>query len=123
MGEINLKTQGQQTIDGYALVTRSQRYSTIGSDLICARVAQNSNIKQTTVRNALLGIKEAVRYFVLNGHSVNLGKFGIISLSVSAQSVPQASQVSRDLIRNVSLKYNASTTVKEALQNISFTSK
>lgn len=77
MGKIVLKTQNRVVAGQERITTSKVNYSTIGSDLICARVAQTANIKVTTVKSALLGIKEAVRYFVCNGHSVNLGPMGI----------------------------------------------
>ena len=77
MGKIVLKTQNRVVAGQERITTSKVNYSTIGSDLICARVAQTANIKVTTVKSAILGIKEAVRYFVCNGHSVNLGPMGI----------------------------------------------
>ena len=77
MGKIVLKTQNRVVAGQERITTSKVNYSTIGSDLIYARVAQTANIKVTTVKSALLGIKEAVRYFVCNGHSVNLGPMGI----------------------------------------------
>ena len=120
MGQIVLQTK-QTTVNGEERIQTSRvSYSTISSDLICARVAQTANIKVTTVKNALLGIKEAVRYFVLNGHSVNLGPLGIISVSVSADSVAQAKQVNRNLLRGLTYSYRPSTQIKEELANIKF---
>ncbi len=74
------------------LVTSAERYSTIGTDLIVARVAQTAGIKEATVRSAILGAKEAVRYFVMNGHSVNLGHFGNIRLSARLPAGRQAAR-------------------------------
>ena len=120
MGNIVLQTQSRNVNGEERLTTSRVNYSTIGSDLICARVAQTANIKVTTVKSALLGIKEAVRYFVLNGHSVNLGPLGIIGVSVSADTVAKASQVHRNLIRGINYSYRPSTEIKGHLANIKF---
>lgn len=120
MGNIVLKTETRNVNGEEKLTTTRVNYSTIGSDLICARIAQTANIKVTTVKSALLGIKEAVRYFVLNGHSVNLGPLGIIGVAVSADTVAKASQVHRDLIRGISYSYRPSTEIKSHLANIKF---
>lgn len=45
MGKIVLTTQSRNVNGEQRIVTRKVNYSTIGSDLICARVAQTSNIK------------------------------------------------------------------------------
>ena len=45
MGQINLTGKVQNVFGKQRLVTRAERYSTIGSDLIVARVAQTAGIK------------------------------------------------------------------------------
>ena len=80
MGIIRLSSKIQKVLTNNRMVTRNVRYSTIGSDLIIARCAQVANVKPATVRSGILGLKEAVRYFVVNGHHVNLGKLGILRL-------------------------------------------
>lgn len=80
MGIIRLSSKIQKVLTNDRMVTRNVRYSTIGSDLIIARCAQVANVKPATVRSGILGLKEAVRYFVVNGHHVNLGKLGILRL-------------------------------------------
>ena len=120
MGNIVLQTTSRNVNGEERLTTNRVNYSTIGSDLICARIAQTANIKVTTVKSALLGIKEAVRYFVLNGHSVNLGPFGIIGVAISADTVAKASQVNRNLIRGINYSYRPSTEIKSHLANIKF---
>lgn len=121
MGEIKLKTATRTSFGAVRAVTSKETYSTIPSDLLVARVAQTANIKENTVRAAVLGVKEAIRYFVMNGHSVNLGKFGHLRVGVSAQSVAQAKQVSAELIKSLTINYQPSTDVKKALAEISFT--
>ena len=95
MGQINLKSNVQNVFGKQRLVTRAERYSTIGSDLIVARVAQTAGIKEANVQKAIMGIREAVRYFVLNGHSVDLGDFGSIKLVAQGKAVATKAQVSR----------------------------
>ena len=48
MGNIVLQTQSRNVNGEERLTTSRVNYSTIGSDLICARIAQTSNIKVTT---------------------------------------------------------------------------
>lgn len=123
MGEIKLQAATRQVLGKSMVVTQKTTYSTIPSKLLIARVAQTANIKENTARAALLGIKEAVRYFVINGHSVNLGKFGYLKLRAQASSVAKASQVSAELIKKITIGYQPSKDIKGALAEISFTSK
>lgn len=120
MGEIKLKPQVREVFGKSMVVTQKTTYSTIPSDLLIARVAQTANIKQNTARAAIIGIKEAVRYFVANGHSVNLGKFGYLKPRVKAASVAQAQQVSAELIKGVSIAYVPSKDIKNEINSISF---
>lgn len=117
-----LKAKAQTVGATTKVVTSKVQYSTIESDLIVARVAQTAGIKESNVRNALRGITEAIRYFVINGHSVDLGKFGNLRLSVNASSVAKASQVSSDLVQSIGFNYTPSTSIKNELANISFKS-
>lgn len=121
MSEIKLQSKKLQIFGKERMVTQKTTYSTIPPQLLISRVSQTANIKESTTRAALLGIKEAVRYFVINGHSVNLGKFGFLRLRLSAQSVAKATQVSPELIKKLSIGYLPSTDVKKALADIGFT--
>ena len=122
MGIIRLSSKIQKVLTNDRMVTRNVRYSTIGSDLIIARCAQVANVKPATVRSGILGLKEAVRYFVVNGHHVNLGKLGILRLKINAKSVAQEDQISADLISRITIGYQPSVEVKEILSNISLES-
>lgn len=121
MGEIKLQTATRASFGAVRAVTSQIRYSTIPSDLLIARVAQTANIKESTAKAAILGFKEAIRYFVMNGHSVNLGKFGYLKAGVQAQSVAQAKQVSAELIKGVKVAYTPSKEIKAELASINFT--
>lgn len=128
MGQIKLKTQMAQASvasnaiqKGDAVIkTRPVRYTTIAGDTLVARVAQTANVKPATVRSGIQGIKEAVRYFVMNGHHVNLGRLGFLTLHVEGAAVAQASQVSANLVKRISVGYTPSTEVKTMVENISF---
>ena len=122
MGQISVKVATQSLFGSAAVVTSKQTYSTITSDVIIKRVAQTANMKENEVKAAFLGAKEALRYFVLNGHAVKFGDFGTFKVGTKVNSVAQASQCSTDLISSVSLNYTPSAKVKEALSNISFNS-
>ena len=122
MGQINLKGNVQNVFGKQRLVTRAERYSTIGSSLIVARVAQTAGIKEANVQKAIMGIREAVRYFVLNGHSVDLGDFGGIRLVAQGKAVATKAQVSRYLLRGIKILYSPSKKVRNTLENINFTS-
>lgn len=120
MGKIVLNKVVRPVFGENKVVTTKERYSTIPSDLLVARVAQSANVKENTCRAAMLGIAEAIRYFVCNGHCVNMGRMGFFRPALSCASVAKASQVSTDLVRKVSVAYTPSKQIKESLAAISF---
>lgn len=120
MGQIKLTSQIQRTVDQRRMVTRAKRYSTIGSELIVARCAQVAGVKENTVRSGILGLKEAIRYFVVNGHHVDLGPLGFLRLRIKAKAVAQASQVNADLVKKITIGYRPSKKVSEIVSNVKF---
>lgn len=118
MGEIKLKTGVRNVFGKPSIVTSKKTYSTIPSGLIIARISQTANIKPNTAKAAMLGIKEAIRYFVMNGHSVNLGALGYLKLGVNAGAVAQSKQVTADLVKKVTITYRPSQEIRTELANV-----
>jgi len=120
-GKIKLKVKSSSVGGEVRILTKRQQYSRIDGDVLIARIAQSCNINENNVRQALGSIIDAMRYFVLNGHTVSLGRFGSIGLSAKTQMVPKASQVSSDLVKGLKLVYKPSVEIKnECLGAISF---
>ena len=63
-------------------------------------------------------MREAISYFVLNGHHVNLGKFGILGVRSKQYSATDKEQVKASLVRRVSVGFTPSKEIKQAIASM-----
>ena len=119
-GKINLKVNSQRVaiIDENRFLTRVSRYSTIPSKEVVAYAAQSANVPESAITQAALAVKEAIRYFILNGHHVNLGKFGILGIGISASAAVSSEQVSKDLVKKLKISYRPSTEIAKLIEQV-----
>lgn len=122
-GKINLKVNSQRVaiINENRFLTRVSRYSTIPSSQVVAYAAQSANVPASAITQAALAVKDAIRYFILNGHHVNLGKFGILGIGISAQSAISHQQISPELVRKLKITYLPSTEIKALIEQVQLT--
>lgn len=120
MPRINLKKNRQRiaVINEQRYVTRVDRYSTISEKEVVAYAAQSAHVPASSITNATMAIRQAIEYFVINGHHVNLGKFGFLGIGIKAKSAYTKQDVSADLIDRLYLRYRPSTEVKELLGSV-----
>jgi hypothetical protein len=60
-------------------------------------------------------MREAISYFVLNGHHVNLGKFGILGIRSSQKSATDVEEVSANLVKRMTIGFTPSVEIKNAI--------
>ena len=120
MGKVHTYSKSRYiAVDGRnGYVARADHYRRIGGEDVISYAAQSSNVPEATVRGALLGIQQAIAYYVVNGHSVNLGKFGFLRPTINAASCVSEQQVSRKLVRKIRLAYRPSKVLQEIVNNI-----
>ncbi|MBR5749770.1 MAG: hypothetical protein IKY01_13490 [Prevotella sp.] len=117
MGQIKVKGKMQRVacINDNRVVARAVRYSTVKADELVTYAANSSHIPESTLRACTLAIREAVSYFVLNGHHVNLGKFGILGIRSKQKSAVDPEQVKAGLVKRVTIGFTPSTEIKQAI--------
>lgn len=118
MGHVKLGVRTQNVGGKSRLVTFKEQYSTINPEVLVARIAQSANIKDTDVVQSLHAIEDAILYFVLNGHHVNLGRLGIFGMAANIGTCAQKEQCSVDLVRRLRIAFVPSTSIKDELANI-----
>lgn len=120
MGNVTLRAKAQRiaVIGKQGYVARPKRYSTVKEAEVIAYAAQSSNVPEANVRAALLGFREAIAYFVVNGHKVDLGKFGSLRPIASCKSVVSADLVNASLVRRIEVKYTPSKQLQELVDNV-----
>ena len=120
MGSIKVKGKMQRVaiINQNKVVAKPVRYSTVKKDELVSYAAGSSHIPESQLLACTLAIKEAIAYFVLNGHHVNLGKFGILGLRGKAGSAMDPEFVSADLVKRITIGYHPSVEIKEMISNL-----
>ena len=63
-------------------------------------------------------MREAISYFVLNGHHVDLGKFGILGIRSKQLSAVDYEQVNANLVKRMTIGYTPSVEIKQALASL-----
>lgn len=123
IGKIQLSRTQQRIgfLDQDRVVTRVQHYSVIKENELVQYAAQSAHIPESALRNACRAVRQAVEYFVQNGHHVNLGKFGFLGIHINAKAVRTPEEVSASLIRNIRLQYRPSQEIREVMNNVSIT--
>ena len=117
MGNIKVKGKMQRVafMNSNRVIGRAVRYSTVKGDEIVSYASQSSHIPESTLRACTLAMREAISYFVLNGHHVNLGKFGYLGVHSKQLSAVDYEQVKANLVKSMTIGYTPSVEIKQAL--------
>ena len=120
MGQIKVKGTMQRVaiFDEDRVIGRAMRYSTVKEDEVVSYAAQSSHIPESTLLASTLAIREAIIYFVLNGHHVDLGKFGIFGIRSKQKAVTDAEEVDPDLVKHLTVGFKPSVELKHAIQSV-----
>ena len=105
-------------INDNRVVARAVRYSTVKGDELTSYAAQPSHIPESTLRACTLAMREAISYFVLNGHHVNLGKFGILGIRSTQKAATDAEEVNANLVKHVTIGFTPSVEIKNAISQM-----
>ncbi|MCR4834961.1 MAG: hypothetical protein K5899_01045 [Bacteroidaceae bacterium] len=121
MGAIKVRGKMQRVavINSNKAIAKPVRYSTVKQDELVSYAAGSSHIPESQLLACTLAMREAISYFVLNGHHVNLGKFGILGMRSKVGAAMDAAMASADLVRRVTIGYLPSTEVKQLIANVS----
>ena len=112
------KMQHVAVMDSNRVVGRAVRYSTVKGDEIVSYASQSSHIPESTLRACTLAVREAISYFVLNGHHVNLGKFGILGIRSTQKAATDAEEVNANLVKHVTIGFTPSVEIKNAISQM-----
>ena len=120
MGQIKVRGKMQRVavIDDNRVIGRAVRYSTVKGDEVVTYAANSSHVPESTLRACCLAMREAIAYFVLNGHHVNLGKFGILGVRTKQASATDAEEVSSRLVNRMTVSFTPSVEIKNALASL-----
>lgn len=120
MGSIKVRGKMQRVaiLNDNRVIGRAVRYSTVKADEVVTYAANSSHVPESTLRACTLAMREAVAYFVLNGHHVNLGKFGILGVRTSQKSANDLEQVNAGLVKRMTVAFTPSVEIKNAIAQL-----
>ena len=120
MGKIKVKGTMQHVavVNDNRVVGHPMRYSTVKGEQLVSYASQSSHIPESTLLACTLAVREAISYFVLNGHHVNLGKFGTFGIRTHQKAVTDAEEVSAELVNRITIGFTPSAEIKKAIAAI-----
>ena len=120
MGAIKVRGKMQRVavINQNKVVAKPVRYSTVKSNELVSYAAGSSHIPEAQLLACTLAIREAIAYFVLNGHHVDLGKFGFLGIRGKVGSAMDPQFASADLVKRITIGYTPSTEIKELISQL-----
>ena len=123
MGTINLTSKSQRIAikDQNGYIARPDRYSKIKADSVIEYAAQSAGVPAASVRACCLAMRESVAYYVCNGHSVNLGKFGKFRPTIKATSAVSKKLCNSKLVKSIKVLYRPSKALQELVNAVHLT--
>ena len=126
-GQINIGYSARKV--GYMsgaekLVGQAERYSTIEYAAIVAYAAKAAAVPESSVQMAMEAIFDAVNYFVLNGHSVQIPNLGTFSLGISAKSTQTEAEFTAKFaenLRRISIRFLPDPELKQMINSTAIT--
>lgn len=87
------------------------------------KIAKSCTLTPADVSAVLESFLSELPDYLMDGHPVRLGDFGILKLSFSATGQDQREKVSASDISNVRVLFRPSTRLKQELSKVSFTKR
>ena len=121
-GQINIGYKGRRIAysGSEKLVGQAERYSTIDYQSIIAYAAKAAAVPESSIEMAMEALFDAMNYFVLNGHSVQIPNLGTFSIGVRAKSAADESEFTANFsqnLRNVIIRFLPDTDLKQMIAN------
>lgn len=107
-------------------VGQASRYSTIGYQAITAYAAKAAAVPESSIEMSMEAIFDALNYFVMNGHSVQIPYIGTFSLSVRAKSAESEADFTNNFqrnLRNININFLPASEIKALIASTSITTE
>ena len=106
-GQLNVDYKGRRIAfnNSEKLVGQAVRYTTIDYASVVSYASKAANVPESSVEMAMEALFDAMNYFVLNGHSVQIPNLGTFSLCVSVKSSASEAEFSANFAKNLRRVY------------------
>ncbi len=124
MGKIILKSDWQKIHVKLksAYVTRTVSYSTVSSEDLLARAAENSQLSKGSIRAALLALTQEMRNYLVNGHGIQVPSLGTFSFAVRAHATDDVETAGAPQVYRRKMGFTPSGRMKKDLADVNFDS-
>lgn len=121
-GQVNIGYRGRRIAfaNKESLVGRADRYSTIEYAAIVAYAAKAAHVPESSIEMAMEALYDAMNYFVLNGHSVQIPNLGTFSLGVRAKTTTNEIDFQNQFannLRGIDIRFLPDTELKAMISN------
>lgn len=123
-GQVNVGYKGR--VIGFnnseKLVGQALRYSTIAYAALIAYAAKAAGVPESSIALAMEALFDAMNYFVLNGHSVQIPNLGTFFISVRAKSTATEAEFTANFaqnLRSVSIRFRPDSELKQMIAKTS----
>ena len=109
-------------LGGTYLCGNADRYSTIDYNSIVQYASKAAHVPESSITMAMEALYDALSYFVLNGHSVQIPNLGTFYLTVKCKSEDTVEDFVENFSQNlksVNIRFLPCTDIKEAIANTS----
>lgn len=123
MAEINCRAiprKDPQTKEVKFYLTKD-RYTTIGDEELCQRIADNTGIPRAVVKAAEQAIIDQIRNFAANGHTVKFGDLISMRIRILSQGVATEPLISKKQLRRLKINYVFGTMLKRYQKPVYYT--
>lgn len=102
-GQVNIKYAARRVaiLNQDKLVGQADRYSTIDYKAIIGYAAKAAAVPESSIEMAMEAIYDAMNYFVLNGHSVQIPNLGTFSIGVRAKGAMSEAEFTAQFSQNL----------------------
>ena len=110
--------------DTEKLVGQAHRYTTIGYDAVVAYAAKAAAVPESSIDMSMEALFDAMDYFVLNGHSVQIPNLGTFSIGVRAKSTGSEAEFTADFsknLRSIKIRFLPDPELKAMIANTAIT--
>ena len=104
--------------DENRVIGHVEHYSVVKGDELVSYAAKSAHIPESSLIACTIAIREAISFFVLNGHHVDLGKFGIFGIRSKQKAATDAEEVDVSLVKHLTVGYKPSTEIKKGIAGI-----
>ena len=123
-GQIRIQYNAQKVgfMDGKRLVGKAQRYTTIGYNEIVAYAAKAAAVPESSIEMSMDALFDAMNYFVLNGHSVQIPNLGTFSLGIRSKSTASEAEFTANFsqnLKNINIRFLPDSELKAMIATTS----